>query len=282
LSKLILCQGEYATTPYWIERSELHIFSIEELCYYIKENVILLDQDFMRIELAEWIEDACKLPQLGQQLTSCIRQKAAFAVCIKTLLEYTKYCSDEEIQEILHQIDESAKMNTWEKRKNRIDFLYKSGKHMVALREYDLLRKELGTQDLVLSAKISNNIGAIYAHFYNFQMAAEQYLEAYQKDEQEDYFFSYLAAKRMMLSEQAYVDFVAQEVQHYDISLQLEKTIENLNGLWEESEEKHTLDELTECRNNQHVGEYYETVEQLSNQWKDTYRKTVGNMEVRT
>ena len=281
MSKLILCQGAYATTPYWIDRSELHVFSIEELCYYIKENVILLDQDFMRIELAEWIEEECKLPELGQRLATHIRQKAEFSVCIKGLLQDAKYCTEEEIAEIIHQMDENARMNTWEKRKNRIDFLYKSGKYMTALREYDQLKKELGTEDMELSAKISNNIGAVYAHFYNFQMAAEQYLEAYQKDEQEDYFFAYLAAKRMMLSEQGYIDFVAQEVQHYDISLQLEKTIENLNGLWEESEEKHTLDGLKDCRNSQHMGEYYETVEQLSNQWKDSYRMHVGNNELR-
>lgn len=276
MSRLILCQGAYATTPYWIQRGEIPIFSIEELCYYIKENVILLDQDFMRMELAEWIGKECKLPELGQKLASHISQKTEFSQCIKDILQSVKYCTGEEIEEILRQIEENARMNSWEKRKNRIDFFYKSGKYMVALREYELLKKELGTDEPELSGKISNNIGTIYAHFYNFQIAAEQYLEAYQKDPQEDYFFSYLAAKRMLLSEQEYIDFVAQEVQHYDISLQLEKTIENLDGLWKESEEKQMLDGLSECRNNQQVGEYYETVEQLSNQWKDTYRKCMG------
>lgn len=279
MSKLILCQGAYATTPYWIDRGELHVFSIEELCYYIKENVILLDQDFLRMELAEWIQEECKLQELGQELAAHIRQKADFSVCIKGLLQGAKYCAPEEIQEILTQIDENARLNTWEKRKNRIDFLYKSGKYMVALREYDLLKKELGEEDSELSGKISNNIAAIYAHFYDFKIAAGHYLEAYEKDPQEDYFFSYLAAKRMLLSEQEYIDFVAQELQHYDISLRLEKTIENLNGLWEESEEKRMLDELSECRSNQQVGEYYETVERLANQWKDTYRLHVGNSE---
>ncbi|MDD2971807.1 MAG: hypothetical protein PHE02_06720 [Lachnospiraceae bacterium] len=277
MSKLILCQGTYALTPYWIERGEIHIFSVEELCYYIRENVVLIDQDLMCVELTRWLAEECKLPELGESLSSCIQEKAEFTVFVKRLFQYTRYCTTEELDGILQQIVENAQMNTWEKRKNRIDFYYKSGKYMVALREYATLKRDLGTDDIQLSAKISNNMAAIYAHFYNFQMAAVEYLRAYQEDAQEDYFFAYLAAKRMLLTEKEYIDFVAQEVQHYDISLQLEKTIENLNGLWEDSEDKHRLEQLSESRNGQKMNAYYETVEQLTSQWKDAYREHLSN-----
>ncbi|MDD3205921.1 MAG: hypothetical protein PHS74_09355 [Lachnospiraceae bacterium] len=277
MSKLILCIGEYAKTPYWIDRSEMNIYSIEELCYFIRENIVLLDKEFMRIELGSWLEKECGLKELGQELLSCIRQHASLNVFVSRIMRYAHYCSESEIQEMDQQITENAEMNNWEKRKTRVDFYFKNGRFAIALREYESLRKELNLEDRKLSARISNNIGTIYAHLYAFDMAAVNFLRAYEEDEKEEYFFVYLAAKRMLLSEKEYVDFVAQEVEHYDISLQLEKTLENLNSLWEESDEKHMLEELNEWRNGKRVNEYYETVEQLTNQWKDVYRDSVLN-----
>ncbi len=277
MSKLILCIGSYAKTPYWVDRSELNLYSVEELCFYIRENVVLIDKDFMDIRLSEWIEQECGLPKLGQELMSCIRQKASLTVFINAILKTINYCTEEEIKEIDRQLLENADMNNWEKRKNRIDFYYKNGKYAVALREYEILRNELGKEDMKLAARISYNIGTIYAHLFIFDMAAESYLRSFKEEESEERFFAYLAAKRMLLSDKDYIDFVAQELSHYDISLQLEKTIENLNNLWEESEEKHMLDELQEWRKDQRVKEYYDAIEQLTNQQKDKYRENMLN-----
>ncbi len=277
MSRIILCIGSYAQTPYWVERSELNLYSVEELCYYIRENIVLIDKDLMDIRLTEWIEQECRLPELGQELLSCIRQRASLTVFINIILRTIHYCTEEEIKEINRQLLENADMNNWEKRKNRIDFYYKNGKYAVALREYEILRNELGKEDMKLAARISYNIGTIYAHLFTFDMAAESYLRAYKEDENEERFFAYLAAKRMLLSDKEYIDFVAQEISHYDISLQLEKTIEKLNLLWEESEEKHMLDELQEWRKSQRVKEYYDAIEQLTNQQKDKYRENMLN-----
>lgn len=275
MSKLILCIGSYAKTPYWVDRSELNLYSIEELCFYIRENVVLIDKEFMNIRLAEWVEQECKLPELGQDLLSCMREKASLTIFINRILKTVPYCTEEEMKEINKQLIENEDMNNWEKRKNRIDFYLKNGKYAVALREYEILRKELGNEDMKLAARISYNIGTIYAHLHIFGMAAENYLRAYKEEESEENFFAYLAAKRMMLSDKEYIDFVAQEVSHYDISLRLEKTIENLNSLWEESEEKQMLDDLQEWRKSQRVKEYYEAMEQLTSQQKDKYRENM-------
>ena len=55
MGKLILCEKPLAALPYYIENLSLNIYSAEELCYYIENNVYLLEQDFMDDELIEWI-----------------------------------------------------------------------------------------------------------------------------------------------------------------------------------------------------------------------------------
>ena len=41
--RVSVCVGSYATIPYTIEELELSVYSMEELCYCLKENAFLLD-----------------------------------------------------------------------------------------------------------------------------------------------------------------------------------------------------------------------------------------------
>ena len=46
MSTVILCNGNYAETPYFIAQEELRLYSVEELCYYLYKNAFLLQDDF--------------------------------------------------------------------------------------------------------------------------------------------------------------------------------------------------------------------------------------------
>lgn len=277
MSRLFLCVGSYAQTPYWVDKSELNLYSIEELCYYIRENVVLMDKDFIDVRLAEWIEKECKLQKLGQELMHCVNQKDSLTIFINKILRATNYCSEEELARINQQLLDNEDLNNWDKKLRRLDFYYKKGKYAVALREYENLREEVGEEDKKLAARISYNIGTIYAHLFMFDLAAASYLRSYQEEESEARFFAYLAAKRMLLSDKEYIDFIAQEISHYNISLQLEKAIENLNLLWEESEEKQMLEDLQDLRKNQRIQEYCDAIELRTDQQKNEYRENVLN-----
>ena len=41
--RVSVCVGEYAKTPYCVPELGINVFSMEELCYCMKENVFLLD-----------------------------------------------------------------------------------------------------------------------------------------------------------------------------------------------------------------------------------------------
>ena len=34
MDNVILCNGKYAAVPYFLEEENLHIYSVEELCFY--------------------------------------------------------------------------------------------------------------------------------------------------------------------------------------------------------------------------------------------------------
>ena len=48
MSTVILCSGNYAKTPYYIAEEDLHLYSVEELCYYLYKNAFMLQEDFCK------------------------------------------------------------------------------------------------------------------------------------------------------------------------------------------------------------------------------------------
>ena len=68
MGELILCSQQLAAMPYYIENVSLNVYSLDELCYYIRNNTCLLDADFMDDELCDWVENEQHLPDIAQNL----------------------------------------------------------------------------------------------------------------------------------------------------------------------------------------------------------------------
>ena len=68
MGELLLCNEAIAAMPYFIEDVSLNLYSLEELSYYMMNNVYLIDRDFMNEELCTWISSEVKLPKLAAKL----------------------------------------------------------------------------------------------------------------------------------------------------------------------------------------------------------------------
>ena len=47
MGKLLLCSHSLASVPYYIENMALNIYSLEEMCCYLKQNIDLIEPSFM-------------------------------------------------------------------------------------------------------------------------------------------------------------------------------------------------------------------------------------------
>ena len=95
--KASLCVGEYCENAYNVEGLDIRVYSMEELCYCLKENAFLLDLSIMNDKLVDWIGEECKVWELAKQLYPMVHKQGSLSVFVVTILQYVGMYDPEEI-----------------------------------------------------------------------------------------------------------------------------------------------------------------------------------------
>ena len=278
-----VCVGDYAKTPYSIPGLEMNVYSMEELCYCLKENSFLLDLTLMNDRLLHWIEQECGLKELSRLLHPLVHKKGSLSAFVDMILKFVGLYGEAVRREVEQTLKQGAGLSRIEKRKNQVDHLVKKKKYLAAVREYDSLLskwRELEEAGEPLPAvgclsAILHNKGVALAGLMLYTKAAESFLSAYEADGDPNCYRDYLAAKRMELSEDAYVSFAAGQKEGYEYTLELEKDIDRFMEEWEQQPEYLLLFNRREARSFDRQ-RYYGEGERLIRTLKDSYRNSVN------
>ena len=281
--RITVCVGDYATTPYCIPGLEIEVFSMEELCYCMRENAFLLDFSLLNDGLVDWIERQCGLKELAVKLYHLVHKSSSLSTFAVAILEYTGLYDESVIREIEQVLKKGAGLSTVEKRKSQVDYLVQKRRYVSAVRGYDQLlenwgefENEQGQQPAMTTrAAILHNKGVAYAGLMLYTQAAESFLEAYEAGGAEDDYMSYLTARRLELPESDYVTFAAEQTKNYQYTLELEKKLERLMQEWEQQPEYLRLYNRRELRGADWQ-KYYEENENITQALKNGYRRNTG------
>lgn len=276
MGELLLCHEPMATEPYLIEKTGLHLYSLEELCFYIANNVYLLDRSFMNEKLCLWIETQTGHETLAHTLRMELKKQAKLSEFALAILEDSGYCNRKEIQEIVFSIRQMEQKSDFECRKIRADKRMEQRKFLAAIYEYKKLlhgaaaEKEGG----ILLGNIWHNLGTAYARLFLFEEARQCYRKAYCLNENMESLRECLMccycmhdeAEAMRISEQYHVDDVTKSAILNELSL-AEKS-EKLKGFNKQLEEL----KQKECDTPKSVAK--EELDTIICQWKKEYRRS--------
>ena len=224
-----LCIGEYARTGYEPERMGIKVYSLEELCFFIRENAFLLDDGFMEESLGEWLISECKLQELGEELKKSTYRRISLKAYISIILEYAGFYSKEVNDEIESIIVENSNRSIYEKKKARADALVKKGHYGKAGREYAKILQMLPEDMTILKGEIYHGCGVCLAKMFYFTLAGEYFLKAHTLTGKIASYHQYLWTKRLSMSEQEYVEFLREHEEAYEDSVEMEEYLEKLN-----------------------------------------------------
>lgn len=276
--RVSVCVGEYAEIPYCVPGLEIRVRCMEELCYVMRENAFLLDVSLMNDGLLDWMERQCGLGDLARALHPMVHKKGSLSVFVVSILNFVGLYESGVVARIEQVLKQGAGLSGIERKKKQTDYLVQKRKYVAAIRGYDGLigqwkEQQAGVECL---AAIWHNKGVALAGLMSFPRAAECFLKAYELEEREDYYLEYLAAKRMELSENAYVAMVAEKTGKYELTLQLEKKLERLSGEWEQQPEYLQLNSFCELRRGDRKQKYYEACEGYTQTLKEDYRSSAA------
>lgn len=272
MGRVLLCLGEYAKKPYFMERAYVNIYSAEELCYCLMKDTYLVDEEIMKEALPDWLEEECKLEGLAGRLRQMKEAGGALSAYAGLILDYVGYGSQEEIEKAKERLEKEAGLNTYEKRKGRADYLAENKKFVSALKSYDRLLEELPDAEKELRAKIWHNKGVAYAGLFQFRSAAESFRRAYECMGKEEDYAGYLAANRMFMEETEYVNFTAAKERGHEQILEVEKLMEEALAAFEGTQESRMLFTLKVCKEDNSLS-YYEETERITDDLKEQYRQ---------
>lgn len=182
MGELLLCSREIASVPYYIETISLHVYSLEELCYYLMHNIDLVEPSFMEEELCDWIRQELKMPMLADKLLKLMQEGRGLAAFVTTLACGCNYCTREEILGMQQALKDFENKSEVECRKIRADRFLAKKKYAVCIPEYRRLLRSSEVSGL-LEGNIWHNLGTAYAGLFSFEDAAECYGRAYAKNQ---------------------------------------------------------------------------------------------------
>lgn len=202
-----LCRIPRARKPYLIESVNLHIYSIEELCYYFSQNVYLLDESILNTQLCEWLGKELGLMTLSKKLLLSLEKGEGMEKFLMPIFQECGYLNDVQLRFFQQQLAEVEIEPKDVRRKMKADYLVKYGMYISAIKDYQMIlaqkgKGKLGTQ---FYAGIWENMAAAYAGMFQFEEAAECLWESYQSLRSKKTYENYLRILPLFMSEQKYM-----------------------------------------------------------------------------
>ena len=272
MSGLIFCSYKRAARPYYLESAGKNIYSIEELCYFLQDNIYLLDENIMTPEFCGWLETELQAVALSEKLRQLMDGRKGFRAFCMQIITDSGYFSKNEMQFLGMKLQKMDHQSNYENRKIKADQLMERGKYLAAVLEYRNLlgHASKSPSDVRVSGDIWHNMGTAYAKMFCFERAVSCYERAYELSHRADSLKA--ASQAVCFLEES--ERVMKFLQRYHISTQqyaaMKKNLNELSQLTEASAEFEQTAKLERLLQVSQIQAASEAARQV-NQWKEEY-----------
>lgn len=263
---LILCRSEETTKPYYISSLGIYVYSLEELCYSIYNNIYLISSDFVDEKLVEFIRYETKDKWLADELTFLREKKAGLREMVITILLYVDYYTKKEVDELRTLIDNLSALGIEERLKRRADNFLMNRKFDSAIKNYaDILNEKEHLMKDDFYGNVFHNTGVAYGKMFLFEQAAECFKMAYQLNGNEESVKEYY-----MAAELAGIK-VDEELMNEELKASCMKEMDEVAKSIMDSEEYLEIAQIGQLRSQGNFTEYSAKLKGVFDKWKADY-----------
>lgn len=266
MAGVILSRSKYAEKPYYITNMSINIYSLEELCYYIYNNIYLIGTDLVDDGLISYIDNELEEPELAKQLQFLVSEEAGLSEIVMTILHYVDYYDNDEIEELKEIIDGLDKQNATERLKLRADNFLNSRRYDSAIRNYELIVYGRKDESLPVDfyGNVWHNMGIAYVRMFFFREAEVCFKTAYEINKNISSLKSSVVAK--ILGANGNMEF------DDEMSYVTAKEVETIMDHIDEEVSYVPLLNAIKLREEGRMTEYNDAVNEVIDNWKNEYR----------
>lgn len=274
----ILCRTKPADTPFYIENISTNIYSIEELCFYLFNNLYLVDETILNGKLCDWLQNVLGLTALSKKVRSLLEQKAPVGQILMPIFKEIYYLSHEEMRIFNAKLEQYGAQPERIRMKMKADYLYGNEKYRNALNIYKASLKlpeddETGSQ---FKGSVYYNMGCAYARLFEFSEARECFKTAYEFLHTNRVLTGYLTAVCLADGEDQMMKTAESLGVDQDTVLQIWSQLEDARESFEESAIAARFQKLKERMENGDRRGYETGMKDYLKELTDTYHKNTG------
>lgn len=230
MGNLILCHDRHASRPYEITRIHCRIYTIEELCYYLCNNLYLIDYTIMNSQLCDWLDEELGMESLASDLRDVLRLRGSVEKFVLTILKASRIYREPEMIRIQNVLEHLKNQKDIERQKFKGDNLLESGEVEEAILVYQaILNQEKDeTVDERFYGKIYAGLGAAYGRLFLYQESARMYDRANQICNDKSLIKPYLYASYKYMSLEEYHILITKNEDYMEVNAQMRNEIEEI------------------------------------------------------
>ena len=249
MGKIILCRGKKADTPLTVLQTGVKLYTAEELCYYIYNNIYLIGQDFIDDNLISFLDETGE-KELAERVRKLKETGGSLAQIFVIILKTIDYYSVAEIEQLKGILN--------------------AGYYFAAVRCYESIIKDYKGKDLLAAdyAKVYHNLGTAYARMFMYDKAVIYYDEAYRTGQHEESKKCSIAALIMAKKDKEPVNVDADE-DEYVVQKELETLMDNARY----SDEYRELEDIARLKADGNLAQYNRAVDERLDRWRTAYIK---------
>lgn len=182
MGKLILCSSVIAKNPYCFPMTKTKVYSIEEVCYYIRNNIYMMQEEVFDRGFADWIRGELGMEETADKLDRMREDHNNLKDIVVTLCCSCDYYTESEINELIVIMDQTQNVPMRGRQKIKADTYLKSGSLERARQEYERILK---SPDMLNAqsgeyADLYYRLGTAAAGMGEYRQAAQAFQKSYE------------------------------------------------------------------------------------------------------
>ena len=180
MGRYLLCETK-TRKPYVIRELGLRLYSPEELCYYIDQNLAILDADFLCEELYSYISEECHMPETARKMRQTAKQGKNALDALYLFLKNVCYYNDTECNLFLQKLRKREKMPPQQIHLRKAELFIEKGRYEEALKQYEQVLRDrpAHTKDARFYTELYDRAGCVAMQMGQFYRALQLFQEGW-------------------------------------------------------------------------------------------------------